>query len=131
MRLRIFSSFGVKLNDQVDFIAKDKPAAARKFKREVIKRIKAIPQMPYANRKSIFFDREDIRDLVFKGYVIVYKINTENQTNSGRGIILRVSFRDPHEKQIDHTKDPISATNHYPVTWRGPLIQNRPVEGRH
>ena len=36
--------------------------------------------MPYANRKSIFFDREDIRDLIFKGYIIVYKINTENQT---------------------------------------------------
>ena len=80
MRLRILTSFGDKLNDQVEYIAKDKPAAARKFKSEVIKRIKGIPKMPYANRKSIFFDREDIRDLVFKGYVIVYKINTENQT---------------------------------------------------
>ena len=80
MRLRILTSFGDKLNDQVEYIAKDKPATARKFKSEVIKRIKGIPKMPYANRKSIFFDREDIRDLVFKGYVIVYKINTENQT---------------------------------------------------
>jgi plasmid stabilization system protein ParE len=80
MRLRILTSFGDKLNDQVKYIAKDKPAAARKFKREVIKRIKTIPKMPYANRKCIFFDREDIRDLVFKGYIIVYKINTENQT---------------------------------------------------
>jgi plasmid stabilization system protein ParE len=80
MRLRILTSFGDKLNDQVEYIAKDKSAAARKFKSEVIKRIKGIPKMPYANRKSIFFDREDIRDLVFKGYVIVYKINTENQT---------------------------------------------------
>ena len=34
--------------------------------------------MPYANRKSIFFDREDVRDLVFKGYNIVYKIDDEN-----------------------------------------------------
>ena len=31
--------------------------------------------MPFANRKSIFFDPEDIRDLVFKGYIIVYKID--------------------------------------------------------
>ncbi len=31
--------------------------------------------MPFANRKSIFFDREDIRDLIFKGYMIVYKID--------------------------------------------------------
>jgi plasmid stabilization system protein ParE len=80
MRLRILTSFGDKLNDHIEYIVKDKPAAARKFKSEVIKRIKGISKMPYANRKSIFFDREDIRDLVFKGYVIVYKINTENQT---------------------------------------------------
>ena len=71
MRLRILTSFGDKLNDQVEYIAKDKPAAARKFKSEVIERIKGIPKMPYANRKSIFFDREDIRDLLSKGYVIV------------------------------------------------------------
>lgn len=79
MRLRILKSFRDKLNDQVDYIAKDKPAAARRFKSDVIKRIKSIPRMPYANRKSIFFDREDIRDLVFKGYVIVYKIDNEKK----------------------------------------------------
>jgi len=33
--------------------------------------------MPFRHRKSIFFDREDIRDLVFKGYLIVYKVNQE------------------------------------------------------
>ena len=31
--------------------------------------------MPYACRRSIFFERDDIRDLVFKGYVIVYKVD--------------------------------------------------------
>lgn len=59
MRLRILKSFRDKLNDQVDYIAKDKPAAAIRFKTDLIQRIKAIPQMPYANRKSIFFERED------------------------------------------------------------------------
>ncbi|MCK4991833.1 MAG: type II toxin-antitoxin system RelE/ParE family toxin [Bacteroidales bacterium] len=68
MRLRILNSF------------RDKPSAARRFKTDIIKRIKGIPKMPYANRKSIFFDREDIRYLVFKGYIIVYKIDDENQT---------------------------------------------------
>jgi plasmid stabilization system protein ParE len=79
MRLRILKSFRDKLNDQVDYIARDKPASARKFKSDVIKRIKGIPRMPYANRKSIFFDREDIRDLIFKGYVIVYKIDDDKK----------------------------------------------------
>ena len=35
--------------------------------------------MPYGNRKSIFFDRDNIRDLVYKGYVIVYKIDDKNE----------------------------------------------------
>ena len=77
MRLRILKSFGDKLNDHVEYIAQDKPGAARKFKSDIIKRIKEIPKMPYACRKSIFFDREDIRDLVFKGYIAVYKVDDE------------------------------------------------------
>lgn len=33
--------------------------------------------MPFACRKSIFFNREDIRDLIFKGYIIVYKVDKD------------------------------------------------------
>jgi len=75
MKLKILKSFKDRLNDQVDYIAKDKPGAARRFKTEVIRQIRDIPKMPFANRKSIFFNREDIRDLIIKGYVIVYKID--------------------------------------------------------
>ena len=39
MRLRILSTFGDKLNDQVEYIANDKPAAARKFKRDFIMKV--------------------------------------------------------------------------------------------
>jgi plasmid stabilization system protein ParE len=77
MKLRILNSFADKLNDQVAYIAKDKPGAARKFKSEILKRIREIPEMPYANRKSIFYDRDDIRDLIFKGYIVVYKVDVE------------------------------------------------------
>ena len=75
MKLRILKSFRDKLNEQVDYIAKDKPGAARKFKVDILKRIKEIPSMPFACRRSIFFDREDIRDLIYKGYIIVYKVD--------------------------------------------------------
>ncbi len=34
--------------------------------------------MPFACRRSIFFDREDIRDLIYKGYIVVYKVDEEN-----------------------------------------------------
>jgi plasmid stabilization system protein ParE len=79
MKLRILQSFKEKLNEQVEFIAKDKPGAARKFKGHIISRLKNIPKMPFANRKSIFFDREDIRDLIVKGYIIVYKVDLQNR----------------------------------------------------
>jgi hypothetical protein len=36
--------------------------------------------MPYKNRKSIYFDRDDIRDLIYKGYTVVYKINRKEDS---------------------------------------------------
>lgn len=80
MILKISQSFRDRLAAQVEFIARDKPLAARKFKSEILKGIKGIPEMPFKHRKSIFFDRDDIRDLVFKGYVIVYKVDRQSQT---------------------------------------------------
>jgi len=79
MKVKILKSFKDKLNRQIEFIAQDKPEAARKFKNDLIIRIQKLPQMPYSNRKSIFFNREDVRDLIFKGYIIVYKIDIEKQ----------------------------------------------------
>ena len=75
MDIKILESFSEKLNSQIKYIARDKPIAARKFKQGVIEAIKAIPKMPYKNRKSIYFENDEIRDLIFKGYKIVYRIN--------------------------------------------------------
>ncbi len=75
MKIKVLKTFKDKLNRQIEYIARDKPHAARKFKSELLKRIKEIPLMSYKNRKSIFFDRNDIRDLIYKGYIVVYKIN--------------------------------------------------------
>lgn len=40
-------------------------------------KIRAIPKRPYSYRKSIYFDNPDIRDLIFKGYTIVFRITDE------------------------------------------------------
>lgn len=80
MKIRILKSFRDKLDRQVEYIARDKQGTARKFKSDLLKRISQIPQMPLKNRKSIFFERDDIRDLIFKGYIIVYKINYSENT---------------------------------------------------
>lgn len=41
-------------------------------------RIKAIPGNPFKHRKSIYFENQNIRDLIFKGYTVVFRIS-ENQ----------------------------------------------------
>lgn len=74
MKIKVLSSFSDKLADQVEYIAQDKPKAARKFKKDILKRIKEIASMPYKYRQSIYFEDENIRDLIFKGYTIVYRI---------------------------------------------------------
>lgn len=74
MNLKILRSFAVKLAQQVEFIATDKPEAAHKFKTEILLEIQKVSKMPYSCRKSIYFKDKDIRDLVYKGYVIVYRV---------------------------------------------------------
>ena len=80
MKIKLTKAFKDKLNRQVLYISKDKPQAARKFKNDLIEHIRQIPIMPYSHRKSIFLEREDVRDLVFKGYIIVYRINKQKNT---------------------------------------------------
>jgi len=43
-----------------------------------LNRIKEIPANPYRYRKSIYFEEESIRDLIFKGYTIVFRIAKEH-----------------------------------------------------
>ncbi len=80
MKIRIAKKFRDKLNKQVDYIAKDKPSAARKFKNDLLSKIKDISNMPFSNRKSIFFDNKEIREFIFKGYIVVYKVDKTKDT---------------------------------------------------
>ena len=75
MKVKLSEQFRKKLYRQVLYIAMDKPEAARKFKNELLKQLVKIPGQPYSYRQSIFFNDENIRDLIFKGYVITFRIN--------------------------------------------------------
>lgn len=61
-----------------DYIAIDSLDRANFFKDELKSKISDIPFMPYKYRKSIHFNDENIRDLIFKGYTIPYFVDTEN-----------------------------------------------------
>lgn len=78
MRVEISDSFLQKLHRQVAYIATDKTTAARKFKKDILHRCKKLVDHPFKFKKSIYFERDDIRDMTFKGYTIVYKVDSEN-----------------------------------------------------
>jgi len=78
MKIIFKDTFVLRLEKQLDFIASDSPANTRRFKNNLFRKIKAIPSNPYKHRKSIYFDDQNIRDLIFRGYTIVFRIN--NQT---------------------------------------------------
>ena len=67
--------FEVNLFKIINNIAKDKPMASVSFAEELEKKIFNLHDYPFKNRQSIYFDDENIRDMIFKGYTIVYKIN--------------------------------------------------------
>jgi plasmid stabilization system protein ParE len=75
MKIVFKDTFLNRLEYQIDYISLDSPTRARKFKNDLLTRIKEIPKNPYRYRKSIYFDLEEIRDLIFKGYTIVFRIS--------------------------------------------------------
>jgi len=50
------------------------PTAAKKFKNDILIALKSILPNPYLYRKSIYFEDDFIRDYIFKGYTIVFRI---------------------------------------------------------
>lgn len=75
MKVSFEEKFIIALNNQVRYISKDKPISSRKFKNELIKNLKKDLKRPYHFKKSRYYDDENIRDYVFKGYTSVYKID--------------------------------------------------------
>lgn len=65
------------LNDIESFIALDSLERAEKFKNDIIDKISSLDFMPKRCRKSTLANDESIRDLIFKGYIIVFKIKND------------------------------------------------------
>ncbi len=75
MKITYDDIFLDRLKTQIDFIAADKPGAAKKIKLKILTQIKKITKFPYSYRKSVFFENENIRDLIVFGYTIVFEIS--------------------------------------------------------
>ena len=58
--------------------AKEPLLSERRYEyRFLIEKNYKIPSNPYQYRKSIYFENESIRDLIFKGYTVVFRITAE------------------------------------------------------
>ncbi|SFP88659.1 type II toxin-antitoxin system RelE/ParE family toxin [Hydrogenimonas thermophila] len=59
----------------LEYIAKDKISASENFKNELDQLIDNLPNFPFKYRKSKYFNNKNIRDMIYKGYTIVYRVN--------------------------------------------------------
>lgn len=73
--LRFSRRFADEFKKITEHIAKDKPQSARAFKAALLTKIKGIPAMPYSYRQSPITDDECVRELIFKGFVVVFVIS--------------------------------------------------------
>ena len=71
-------TFSRQLKQIIESIALDKPNASMKFKNELKEAINLLPDHPLKYRKSIYFDNENIRDMTYKKYTIVYRVKPRN-----------------------------------------------------
>ena len=76
MKVEITPQFQQKLQIQVLYISADKPIAAKKLSKLIYSEIRKIKFMPYKHKISKFFDDENFRELIVKGYAINFEIIT-------------------------------------------------------
>ncbi len=78
MILEKLPRFDEELEEIVGFIAEDSLDRALKFYDELISKIENIPQNPLIYRKQQNIEDENIRELIFKGYVVPFYVDTHD-----------------------------------------------------
>ena len=74
MQINRSKKFKDEFREIVFFIARDKKSSAKDFKNNVNKAVDDLVNFPYKYRKSIYFNDKNIRDMVFRGYTVIYEV---------------------------------------------------------
>ena len=64
-----------ELKNILSFISKDSVSRAFTFKKQLDSHIENLPHFPYKYRQSVHHHNKEVRDLIYKGYTIIYKID--------------------------------------------------------
>lgn len=63
-----------QLKEIVFYIKKDKVTASIEFIKSLKENVNNVTNFPYKYKKSIYYENENIRDMTFEGYTIVYEV---------------------------------------------------------
>jgi toxin ParE1/3/4 len=66
-----------RANDIADYIRLDKPQAAGKWWAQVFEKVENAALFPYSGRKVPEINRNEIREIIFGNYRIVYRIHDD------------------------------------------------------
>jgi plasmid stabilization system protein ParE len=58
MQIRLDKKFEINFNLILEYIAKDKLSASKKFRKDLFRQIKNLPNYPYKYRKLFYFNDE-------------------------------------------------------------------------
>jgi toxin ParE1/3/4 len=65
------------LHEIADFIALDKPKAARRWVQTLTVVAEQAGALPFAGRRVPEFDRENMREMIKRGYRVMYRVSDE------------------------------------------------------
>ena len=80
MKILFTDDFKESLKEILKFIKQDSKDRAYTFRDSLKNEIMKIPERPYSYRENLTMKDAQVRDLVFKGYVVVFVIDEGEQT---------------------------------------------------
>ncbi len=90
--------FEEKLVTILDYIMQDSIGASIVFEEVLLTHLDQLPLFPCKFRKSLYYDRDKVRDYIFKGYTIPYLID-----ESRKEIIILDIFKWTDERKENAT----------------------------
>ena len=74
MKIEKKPAYTKNLKNILRYIASDKISAAIKFEKDLNSKIDALIEFPFMYHTSFYFDENSYRDMQYKGYTVIYKV---------------------------------------------------------